>query len=83
MMSRMEQPAAVTTARMLSSDCLVWEAMSGPATRPVASAPVCPATTSSSPPLASIPWEYIPAGFPNSFGSITLIVIAPSLETDL
>src|SRR5262245_11182005 len=67
--SRIVQPAASTTARTFSSACLVWLPMSGPATRPSAVMPTWPATTTSSPPRAIMPCEYIPSGRPNALGT--------------
>src|SRR3990172_6900150 len=76
--SRIPQPAAARTARTLSNACLVCATTSGPASLPAASIPTCPATTTSSPPGAMTPWEYIPSGLPSSFGTNTLTAIKDS-----
>src|SRR5215470_12759968 len=67
--SRIVQPAASTTVRTFSSACLVWLPMSVPATRPSAVMPTWPATTTSSPPRAIMPCEYIPSGRPKALGT--------------
>ncbi len=74
----MPAPAACSTARTFSNACRVWLTMSLPGTRPSGVVPTCPATTTSSPPTATIPWEYIPRGAPNPFGVMTFGTMASS-----
>jgi hypothetical protein len=45
-------------------------------TWPLGAIPTRPATTTISPLGATIPWEYIPSGVPNSFG-VTALGIVP------
>src|SRR5688500_8718402 len=71
MTSPMPAPPACNTVRTFSNACRVWLTMSVPGTRPSGVVPTCPATTTSSPPPATIPWEYIPRGAPNAFGVMT------------
>src|SRR5262245_4212540 len=65
---RMLEPAASSTARTFSKACRVWAAASpGPTSLPARSAATCPATTTSSPPAATMPCEYIPNVGPSVF----------------
>jgi len=64
----MSEPAASSTARTFSKACRVWATTSpGPTSLPARSAATCPATTTSSPPGAIMPWEYIPNVGPSVF----------------
>src|SRR5512144_2492099 len=75
----MAEPAASSTARMFSKVCLVCATTSpGPARRPVRSMPTCPATTTISPPGATMPCEYIPSVGPSAF-DVTALTWPPRL----
>src|SRR5215469_343129 len=64
----MPQPAATSTALTLSRACFVCAPTSpGPMSFPARSSPTCPATTTSSPAGAVMPWEYMPSAGPSSF----------------
>src|SRR5215468_11327365 len=64
----MPQPAAASTALTLSRACFVCAPTSpGPMSFPARSSPTCPATTTSSPAGAVMPWEYMPSAGPSSF----------------
>src|SRR5215468_9704817 len=66
--SPMPQPAAASTALTLSRACFVCAPTSpGPMSFPARSSPTCPATTTSSPAGAVMPWEYSPSAGPSSF----------------
>src|SRR5215467_10773295 len=61
-------PAAVSTERTFSKACFVCATTSPrPTTLPARSVPTCPATTTSSPAGAVMPWEYMPSAGPSSF----------------
>src|SRR5215831_4265923 len=70
----MPQPAAASTALTLSRACFVCALTSpGPMSFPARSSPTCPATTTSSPAGAVMPWEYMPsAGEVTALGGMRL-----------
>src|SRR5262245_18412922 len=66
--SDMPEPAAASTDSTFSKACFVWATTSPrPTTLPARSVPTCPATTTSSPAGAVMPWEYMPSAGPSSF----------------
>src|SRR5215467_11341073 len=66
--SAIPEPAAASTDRTFSKACFVCATTSPrPTTLPAPSVPTCPATTTSSPAGAVMPWEYMPSAGPSSF----------------
>src|SRR5258705_13414818 len=59
-------------ARTFSRACLVCAPTSPTATVRPSPIPTCPATTTISPPGATMPWEYIPRGGPKRLGVTTV-----------
>src|SRR5262245_8195694 len=82
---RMLEPAASSTARTFSKACFVWATTSpGPISLPARSAATCPATTTSSPPAATMPCEYIPNVGPSVFEVTGFTwMLSRSAETDV
>src|SRR5258705_6446886 len=82
---RTPEPAASSTARTFSKAWRVWATTSpGPMSFPARSAPTCPATTTNSPPGATMPCEYIPSVGPSAFPVIALTRVSPgSAEADV
>src|SRR5882724_5815415 len=83
------QPAASTMARTFSRACLVCAPTSPTATVRPSPIPTCPATTTISPPGATMPWEYIPRGGPKRLGVTTVGMVGgmagppPSAQPDV
>src|SRR5215471_20582829 len=84
----MPQPAAASTALTLSRACFVCAPTSpGPMSFPARSSPTCPATTTSSPAGAVMPWEYMPSAGPSSldvtaFGDMARLAEPDVFEVD-
>src|ERR1700730_11357485 len=81
---RMLDPAASSTARTFSKAWRVWASASpGPTSFPARSAATCPATTTSPPPGAIMPCEYIPNVGPSVFEVTALTASPASAETNV
>src|SRR5260370_3579432 len=81
---RTRERAASSTARTFSKAWGVWATTSpGPTSFPARPAPTCPATTTSSPPGAIMPCEYIPNVGPSVFEVTALTASPGSAETNV